>query len=170
MKTPKDEKGIVNIFNRQRCVEIRRDLREIIIRAVRSALCSEKFIHGTEVNVVIVSDKSIREMNRTYRNVDMPTDVLSFPMLERKDGTVASPGDEDFPVEDGRVMLGDIVISAQKALGQSTEYGHAFEREMAFLAVHGALHLLGYDHLDEKDAKRMRAREEEILNSMGLKR
>lgn len=170
MKTLKDERETVNILNRQRSVRIREDLKKAMVEAVEKVLDSEKFVHKAEVNIVLTGDRRIREMNRTYRGVDTPTDVLSFPMLEQENGGTTSPGDDGFFLEDGRVMLGDVVISAERALEQSKEYGHAFEREMVFLTVHGTLHLLGYDHIKEKDAKRMRTKEKEVLNSLGIKR
>lgn len=114
-----------------------------------------------EVSVVFVNDTTIHEMNRTYRGVDRPTDVLSFAMQE---------GDEPFPEVDELTMLGDIVVSIETAVDQAQRYGHSLERELAFLLVHGFLHLNGYDHQDESSEREMFALQEEILIDIGLPR
>jgi probable rRNA maturation factor len=115
-----------------------------------------------EVSVSFVSDDEIHELNRTYRGVDRPTDVLSFAFLE---------GEEDFPVPDeGAKLLGDIVISIPTAVRQAEEYGHSVEREVGFLLVHGFLHLLGYDHQDEDAEREMFGLQEEVLQKLGLTR
>ncbi len=121
----------------------------------------------TEVSVLVVDDETIRQLNRDYRDKDMATDVLSFPLEEEQDGS-DEPEVIGGPMER---MLGDIVISIEKAEAQAKEYGHSIERELAFLAVHGMLHLLGHDH--EKDAaaeKIMRAEEKRILALLGIGR
>jgi probable rRNA maturation factor len=115
-----------------------------------------------EVSVSFVSDDEIHELNRTYRGVDRPTDVLSFALRE---------GEEDFPVPDeGAELLGDIVISIPTAVRQAEEYGHSVEREVGFLLVHGFLHLLGYDHQDEDAEREMFGLQEEVLQKLGLTR
>lgn len=124
--------------------------------AVAAALRHER-AEG-DVNVVLTDDEEIRELNRAFRGIDAATDVLSFPAREGED--VGIPDD----------FLGDIAISVPRALLQAEEYGHAPERELAFLAVHGALHILGYDHTNEEEAKNMFALQEIILQDMGLKR
>ena len=121
----------------------------------------------TEVSVLVVDDETIRQLNRDYRDKDMATDVLSFPLEEEQDGS-DEPEVIGGPMER---MLGDIVISIEKAEAQAKEYGHSIERELAFLAVHGMLHLLGHDH--EKGAaaeKIMRAEEKRILALLGIGR
>ena len=121
----------------------------------------------TEVSVLVVDDETIRQLNRDYRDKDMATDVLSFPLEEEQDGS-DEPEVIGGPMER---MLGDIVISIEKAEAQAKEYGHSIERELAFLAVHGLLHLLGHDH--EKGAaaeKIMRAEEKRILALLGIGR
>ena len=119
----------------------------------------------TEVDITIVDDEEIHQLNRDYRNVDRPTDVLSFALDE---------DDEDEPelLEGQLHLLGDIIISAETATRQAEEFGHGLEREIVYLAVHGLLHLLGYDHMDEGPQKaQMRKREEEIAGSiLGMKR
>ena len=112
-----------------------------------------------DVSVVLTDDAEIRALNKAFRGIDAATDVLSFPACE---------GDLITGAPDG--FLGDIAISCPRAFSQAEEYGHSPAREFAFLAVHGALHILGYDHLNEEDANRMFALQEIILNDMGLKR
>lgn len=115
-----------------------------------------------EVSVTIVDNETIRQLNRDYRQVDLPTDVLSFPQWE--------PGETMESAGDAPVPLGDIIISFPRAREQAEAYGHSLEREIGFLAVHGFLHLLGYDHETEEEERRMFARQEEILGRVGLKR
>ncbi|ABZ84998.1 conserved hypothetical protein [Heliomicrobium modesticaldum Ice1] len=123
-------------------------------------------LEDTEISLVLTNDEKIRRLNAEYRNIDQPTDVLSFAMEEGLDD------EADFHFDDptaGKV-LGDIIISVETAERQAQEYGHSLEREMGFLFVHGMLHLLGYDHCDEEQRSRMRALEEKILRNQGLQR
>ena len=115
----------------------------------------------TEVDITIVDDEEIHQLNRDYRNADRPTDVLSFALDE---------DDEDEPelLEGQLHLLGDIIISAETATRQAEEFGHGLEREIVYLAVHGLLHLLGYDHMVEEDKVVMRAKEEEALRAINL--
>ncbi len=117
-----------------------------------------------EVSLVFVDDKRIQELNRDYREKDTPTDVLSFPMYE-----FSQPGYLQ-GVEEETLLLGDIVISLDTAIRQADEYGHPLQREISFLFLHGLLHLLGYDHLQEEDRVQMRDREEQYLAAVGLTR
>ncbi len=120
------------------------------------------------VGLIITDDEGIREMNREYRGIDAPTDVLSFPLQEYESPEqprVLFPQPSEEPLS-----LGDIVISYPRAAEQAQEYGHSLERELAFLAVHGMMHLLGYDHEDPSQAARMRQEEESILQRLGLTR
>ena len=142
----------------------------VIKRAVCTALRAENVDVPCEVCVSITDDKGIHALNIEYRKVDRPTDVLSFPLFELTPGEF-SVCDTDLDPETGRLPLGDIVISAERARAQAEEYGHTQAREMAYLAVHSVLHLLGYDHMDDGgDKAKMRAREEYILGRMGLSR
>lgn len=118
----------------------------------------------SEVSVTFVSNERIQEINREYRDKDAATDVISFAMEELGEGEVELVG-ADLPN-----VLGDIIISVPRAREQAEEYGHAFERELGFLAVHGFLHLLGYDHMTEADEKVMFTLQKEILNEYGLTR
>ena len=122
-----------------------------------------------QVSVTICNNEEIREINREQRDIDKATDVLSFPMLFfDENGDVI---DSDFDMDGDLVILGDIVISAEQAQKQAEEYGHSFKREMAFLTVHSMLHLLGYDHVtSEEDEKIMFAKQDEILNLLGILR
>ena len=120
----------------------------------------EKISEAKELEVVLTNDEEIHRLNREYRQKDQPTDVLSFAWSE---SDTAFPGEED--------LLGQIIISVETAERQAEEYGHTLERELAFLAVHGLLHLSGYDHeLGPEEEKIMRAREEEILKSLNISR
>ncbi|MGI6678317.1 MAG: rRNA maturation RNase YbeY [Dehalobacterium sp.] len=117
-----------------------------------------------EVSILLVDDEEIRSLNREYRGIDRPTDVLSFAMAEDVE-------DLDFPefmVPEDNYILGDIVISVETAQKQGREFGHSLEREMGYLAVHGMLHLLGYDHETEVERAQMRKKEEEVLLNLGL--
>lgn len=120
-----------------------------------------------EAYVILTDNDGIRTINKEHRGIDEPTDVLSFPMIEYSYGEPCiEPGDID--PDTGRVFLGDIVISVDKALEQAQKYGHSQNREFAFLAVHGALHLLDYDHESKEDEKIMFSIQEDILEEMGL--
>ncbi len=114
-----------------------------------------------EVSVSLVDDEYIHRLNRHYRGVDRPTDVLSFAFDE---------GEEIPDIEGEDHLLGDIIISIDTAKRQAEEYGHTFERELAFLAVHGTLHLLGYDHMEEEETKIMRAEEKRVLAELNISR
>lgn len=149
---------MVIIANEQAQIPPTRELRALIRRAVAAALRYEQFEGAAEVSVTLVDNEGIHALNRTYRNVDRPTDVLSFPLFDEAG-------------ENGKTVLGDIVLSLERAREQAEAYGHAFEREVAFLCVHSVLHLLGYDHeTSPEDEKDMFARQEAVLAEMGLAR
>ena len=124
----------------------------------------ENVQEGSELSVTFVSNERIKEINREYRDKDRPTDVISFALEEMGEGELEIVG-EDIPR-----ILGDIIISIPKAREQAEEYNHSFMRELGFLAVHGLLHLLGYDHMNEQDEKQMFDRQKEILDGFGLGR
>lgn len=141
----------------------------LLERVIPAALEAEGVDVGCEINVLLTDDEGIRDINLAQRGVDAPTDVLSFPMFELRPGDKLSQTDAD-PAT-GLVPLGDMCISLERARAQAAEYGHSPERETAYLAVHSVLHLLGYDHLDEGAMKaQMRAREEAILETLGMGR
>jgi probable rRNA maturation factor len=146
-----------------------RPLKQLLITTVQTALKIEGFETPSEVSVLLVENDEIRGINREFRAKDSVTDVLSFPMLHMEDGKILEePGACD--MEGGRVFLGDIVISVPKALEQAQNYGHSPQRELAFLTVHGLLHLLGYDHKKPEQEEVMLARQERILAEIGLPR
>jgi len=134
----------------------------VILKALRAAARAEN-LPPADVAVTVVDNEQIHALNKEYRQVDRPTDVLSFPLWEPGEEWVISEEEETVP-------LGDIVISYPKAKEQAEEYGHSLERELGFLAVHGFLHLLGYDHETAEEEKEMFQRQEEILQQAGLHR
>lgn len=144
-------------------------LKALIRRSVRTALTVEGADFGCEVDVSVTDDAGIRQINRDMRQVDSPTDVLSFPAFDLVPGEL--PGEEDADPATGLVPLGDMVISLERVRAQAKEYGHSNRRELAYLTVHSVLHLLGYDHLDEGPQKAvMRAREDAVMAALGLDR
>ena len=134
--------------------------------AVKAALKAEKINEPCQVSVMLTDDEGIHTLNRDFRNVDRPTDVLSFP------ANVLTPGEFDPDIcerdpKTGRIVLGDMAISLERAEAQGKEFGHGALREVRYLTVHSILHLLGYDHVDEGEMKRqMRAREKEIMSTI----
>ncbi|ANU25561.1 rRNA maturation RNase YbeY [Planococcus versutus] len=134
------------------------------VRKLLEHAAKKEEVSDSEVSVTFVTDAMIRDINREYRSKDQPTDVISFAMEELGEGETAIVGSTE------PRMLGDIVISLDRTKEQANDYGHSFERELGFLAVHGFLHLLGYDHMTAVDEKKMSARQEEILLSLGITR
>ena len=144
---------------------------DIVRQMVVAALDYENCPYEAEVSVTVVDDKEIQEINKTYRNIDKATDVLSFPMYEyEKAADFDNLDDSAFNPESGELLLGDIVISAEKVTAQAKEYGHSKEREFAFLLVHSMLHLLGYDHMEEEERLVMESKQKEILELNDYKR
>ncbi len=127
-------------------------------------------ITAGEVALTFVDNAAIQELNRTYRGLDKPTDVLSFALHDEVDDDLTIVYGEELEAELEDDLLGDIVISVERAKEQAAEYGHSLEREIGFLFVHGFLHLLGYDHQDEEAEKRMFGKQERILQEAGLTR
>ena len=141
------------------------------IRLIKSSILTALDAEGVDipcaVEVTLTDDKRIHALNKQFRNVDRPTDVLSFPMQELKPGIFAADPGEITP--DGFLPIGDIVISVERAKAQAVEYGHSTEREISYLTVHSVLHLLGYDHVDEGEQKKeMRSREDVIMDKLGI--
>ncbi|WP_226680130.1 rRNA maturation RNase YbeY [Sutcliffiella horikoshii] len=137
------------------------DIKDLLLFAAKK----ETIQAGAELSVTFVDNDRIQEINREYRDKDRPTDVISFAMEEMGEGEIEINYDEDAPR-----MLGDIIISIPKAEEQAVEYGHSVKRELGFLALHGLLHLLGYDHENETDEKIMFDKQKEILDAYGLTR
>lgn len=141
----------------------------LIRRTIRTALAAEGLTAPCEVDVLLTDDEGIHQINLDMRNVDRPTDVLSFPEFDLKPEEL--PATEDADPGTGLIPLGDMVLSMERVAAQAEEYGHSRQRELAYLVTHSVLHLLGYDHLDEGEMKQqMRGREEAIMALLGLER
>ena len=138
---------------------------KIIKKVIETVLKEEKIIQDLEVYVTLTNNEQIHKVNLEQRKVDKATDVLSFPMFERDEIYLLKEDSKKEPD-----ILGDIIISIEKVKEQAEEYGHSFERELAYLVTHGMLHLLGYDHMIEEEKKQMRKREEEILEILKITR
>ena len=150
------------------------DYQALAEKVVGFALEHEAFPYEAEVNLTLTDNPGIHTINKEYRNIDRPTDVLSFPML-----SYTTPGDfsfleeendDDFNPDTGEAILGDIIISVDKVKEQAEKYNHSVRREFAFLVTHSMLHLLGYDHMEPEEEKVMFARQEEILKELGITR
>ena len=134
---------------------------------INAVLKAEGVTAKCEINVLVTDDAGIREINRTSRNIDSATDVLSFPMFELAPGELPADWTEYEDPDTGLVPLGDMCISLERAIAQAKEFGHTTRREVGYLTIHSMLHLLGYDHMDEGPQKRqMRAREEAIASEI----
>ena len=155
--------GLMIYFeNSQDGMEITYKLKRLVRLSVEAALAFEGYGNTCEVSVTFTDDAGIRELNRSFRNIDSATDVLSFPLFDFE-------GSEEPAVDELENMLGDIVISLERAEAQAEEFGHSFEREVAFLTVHSMLHLLGYDHVNsEEEELDMRRRQTAIMEMLGL--
>ncbi len=150
----------VVITDEQEKIAIPTDWTGKINRVAEICLQEEEIDPKAEIGLMFVDNEQIREMNSAYRDKDSATDVLSFPMYEA-----------DEAIEDEEeILLGDIVISLERAAEQAEEYGHSLEREVMYLLVHGLLHLAGYDHMEDDEKKEMRRREEELLTVIGASR
>ncbi|CAM4330499.1 MAG: rRNA maturation RNase YbeY [Paenibacillus macerans] len=157
--------------NEQDKMEIGQELIDLLDRVLQIAGETEGITEG-EVALTFVDDAAIHELNRDYRGIDRPTDVLSFAMNESLDEEpeIVYELEEDEELDDLTDVLGDIIISVEKAKAQSEEYGHSIEREIGFLFVHGFLHLLGYDHQDAASEAEMMGKQEAALAKVGLTR
>ena len=150
-------------------VDVPEGLEDLLSTVITAALNAEQVEVPCEVNVLVTDDDEIHQINLEMRDVDKPTDVLSFPMFDLTPGE--HPGEEDADPATGLVPLGDMAISLERAREQAAEFGHSVEREVCYLTVHSVLHLLGYDHVDEGPMKeQMRGREEAILSALGITR
>lgn len=129
------------------------------LKDLLNKVCIDEDLGDGEFNIIVVSKEKIQELNKTYRNIDKVTDVISFALED----------DDTFNI-DGYRVLGDIYICVEKARAQAEEYGHSFKRELSFLAIHGLLHLLGYDHIEKTDEEVMFAKQEEVLKRYGIDR
>lgn len=157
----------VLIDNRQEKLAVDEQLEALVEKVVQKALEVE-VEDDYEVSVSFVDNEEIKELNKQYRNKDAATDVLSFPLLEFEETEEDFNNEEEYLQEE--MLLGDIVISLERAQEQAGEYGHSFEREVAFLLVHGVLHLLGMDHETEEEEKEMQQKQEHILSLLQIAR
>ena len=149
--------------NEQEKLPVTYKLKMLVREAVEATLDLENYQNTAEVSITFTDNESIHKLNAKYRGVDRPTDVLSFPLFDYE-GTSEEP-----PVDEMMNMLGDIVISLERASEQAEEFGHSFEREVAFLTAHSMLHLLGYDHeLGEEEDREMREKQNIVMDMLGL--
>ena len=144
--------------------EITPETEKLFNDVIAESLRYEDFDPQCEISLSIVNNDEIQEINKQFRNIDAPTDVLSFPLLTFEEGEQADVNEKD------EIMLGDIVISIEKAIAQAEEYGHGLKRELAFLTAHSMLHLMGYDHIEEDEREEMFEKQEAILNNLGIRR
>lgn len=156
--------------------EINEEELNLAQKVVDYVLLKEGCPYECEVNLTITDNEGIRERNREFRGIDNPTDVLSFPNSDfEMAGNFAQFQDETlyfecFNPENGRLFLGDIMISRERMIAQAEEYGHGVTREFAFLIAHSMLHLIGYDHMEEEEASRMESKQNKYLNDLGITR
>ena len=166
---------MIYVDNRQSKLEVNDSLIENLSKVIEFALKEEDVDIKCEVSLVFVDNDEIKEINNDTRGINKETDVLSFPMLEYENKKVFKEiyinykfAQSDFDGDE--LVLGDIVLSLEKALEQSKEFNHSYEREASYLVVHSVLHLLGYDHMEDEEKSAMRSREEEILNKLSITR
>ena len=159
----------VPIRNEQKKYTVTKEIRELVRSAVKASLGYMDFPSKSEISVMFVDNEAIKELNAEHRGIDRATDVLSFPMFEYDEDGEIIEEELDFNPE-GEMLLGDIVISLERAFEQAQEYGHSFEREIGFLTVHSMLHLFGYDHMCPEDEEEMFEYQNDILNSINLTR
>ena len=146
---------------------------ELATKVINAALDYEECPYEVEVNLLLTMNQEIHEMNQQFRNIDRPTDVLSFPMVSYDvagNFDFLEESNEYFHPESGELMLGDIVISKEKVISQAEEYGHSIQREFAFLIAHSMLHLFGYDHINEEERVVMEQKQKEILDILQISR
>ena len=154
------------------------DYEKIINEVVNEAAAYEKCPYEIEVNVTLTDNEAIHQINKEFREVDAPTDVLSFPMInyeapsdfESLEDEFENNTEDYFNPDTGELMLGDIVVSVEKVAEQAEKYGHSEVRELAFLVAHSMMHLFGYDHMTEEESKVMEAKQREVLDNIGITR
>lgn len=146
--------------------------KRLLIKVFKECLNSLSQPDNTEFSFSFVTEVQIKELNNKYRNIDSSTDVLSFPSLNLSVGDIVNSNNAKTSInyDNGNYLLGDIIICNEKVKAQAAEYGHSYNRELSFLALHGLLHLFGYDHQDEVGDKQMNEISEVILNKLGLKK
>ncbi|GMQ60044.1 rRNA maturation RNase YbeY [Vallitalea sediminicola] len=151
-----------------------KEYENMINKVIDVSLDQEKCPYEVEISITITNNEEIRKINKEYRDMDKPTDVLSFPLIDfsepSKFDDIDASSDEWFDLDTGELMLGDIIISLERAKEQAKEYGHSLEREIGFLTAHSMLHLMGYDHIINEEEQVMNVKQQQILNEVGLKR
>ncbi|MCB2288784.1 rRNA maturation RNase YbeY [Clostridium sp. CS001] len=166
---------MIFIDNRQSEIQVTQELETTIKDVIEYTLKEEKLFVENEVSVIFIDNKEIKEINLEQRRINEVTDVLSFPMLHYPDNKVFKEVYLNYEFDqsdlfEGRLIIGDVALSLERAKEQSEEFGHSFIRECAYLTVHSILHLLGYDHMEKDQKEVMREREEEILNNFKISR
>lgn len=161
-------------YEEETTVDFDFDSRQLAETVINAALDHEEFPYEAEVNLTLVDNEEIHRINREYRQIDRPTDVLSFPLLSYETaGDFSGLEDEayeNFNPDTGEILLGDIVISVEKVIEQAKSYGHSQKREYAFLILHSVLHLLGYDHMTDEERIVMETKQNEILDELKIYR
>lgn len=163
-------------FDNESQTDLDLDLEQLAAQVIEAALDQLGCPFEAEVNLLVTTQEEVHELNKRFRGIDRTTDVLSFPMLDFEE-----EGNFDFLEEEetaadcfnpmtGELLLGDIVINAQRVIEQAQEYGHSVRREYAFLITHSILHLTGFDHMEEEEALRMQQRQREILDQLAITR
>ena len=159
----------ISIRNEQKKILVTKELRSLIKKVLKNGLNFMEFEENCEISILLVDNHEIHQLNKLHRDIDRPTDVLSFPMFEYNEDGEIDISECDFG-ENGEILLGDIVISLERAKEQADEFGHSFEREVGFLTAHSLLHLLGYDHMEKDEETEMFELQEEILKICDLPR
>ncbi len=155
-------------------IKLEIDYETIISKVVDMAMDTENCPYEAELNVILTDNEEIKNINKSYREVDAPTDVLSFPMVDYETPAdfshLEDNSDDYFNPETGELLLGDIIVSVEKVTAQAQEYGHSKERELGFLIAHSMLHLFGYDHMEEEERRIMEEKQRIILDKLGITR
>jgi probable rRNA maturation factor len=159
----------IYIENQQGKVAAGEELYKLIEDTVLTCLKHENFNYNCEIYIMLTDNDNIQKLNKEFRDIDSPTDVLSFPLINMVEGDITSL-EGDINLDENALMLGDIVISLETANKQAIEYEHSLERELTFLTSHGIYHLLGYDHQDFDSEMKMITKQEEVLKILGLER
>ncbi len=161
------------VYEKEYDLELGIDYEKTAEKVINAALDHEKCPYEIEVGLTLTDNEGIHEINKEQRDIDLPTDVLSFPLVDYEspaDFEKAEEFDDYWNPDSGELMLGDIVINLDRVRSQAEEYGHSYLREYSFLIAHSMLHLMGYDHINENEAAEMEKRQEEILVSIGITR
>lgn len=160
-------------FDCDEAIHLSFNYEDLIASVIEKVLEYEQCPYEAEINVVLTNNEEIKQVNKEFRNIDKPTDVLSFPMLEYENPSEFDDLEEAyeyFHPETGELLLGDIMISVERAEEQAKEYGHTLQRELAFLIAHSMLHLCGYDHIEKEECIVMEQKQKDILEILGITR